>query len=260
MLALIVGGVIISMSQSANSSVRSTAGTTALPAPVTTEKKPTEPVVPVARTDASWVAETEPLARQFLKATTVEELLPLVRNPATAEPRMRTHYPDGKVVAPGLSQFNSTDGALFRKNIAVIPIRTLDYQDKNLAFVETPEGMKIDWESWVGWSDISWAKFLEAKPVSGHVFRVILSPVSYYNFDYADDAKWQSYRLLSPDRACSIYGYAEKLGAVNKQLGIDPADSEVLLTLSLKFPANAKSASQVEIERIVAEGWVEGAP
>ena len=28
--------------------------------------------------------------------------------------------------------------------------------------------------------------------------------------------------------------------------------------VSLKFPADAKSASQVEIERFVAEGWVEG--
>ena len=53
--------------------------------------------------------------------------------------------------------------------------------------MDTPQGLKVDWESWAGWSEISWEKFLSMKPVSEHVFRVTLSAVDYYNFGFADE-------------------------------------------------------------------------
>lgn len=221
------------------------------------------PVVKVPqRTTAALISEAETLALKFLNAATVDEMLETVRNPELAESRMRAFYPGGKIEAAGMSTFNSGSGLVTRGKLYSFPVMTGDHEEKSLAFIETPQGLKIDWESWVGWSDMPWKEFLSTRPAGSHVFRVILASVDYYNFGFSDDAKWQSYRLESPDREHAVYGYVEKNSALNTKLRPRGDGQTVLMTLALKFPPDADSDSQVEIERLVSEGWVEegGAP
>jgi hypothetical protein len=220
--------------------------------------KPDEPPAVAPRSEVLVLGEAEPLARTFLMATTVDEILPLVRDRAVAEARIRKFHAGGKIEAPGLSQFNAGQGMVAKGKLYSVPVLTRDQESKSLAFVDTPEGLKIDWESWVGWSEITWKEFRSTKPVTSHVFRVILSPVDYYNFDFTDDGKWKSYRLESPDKEHAIYGYVEKGSLLDRRIHLDGDQKNVLMMLSLKFPANAKSDSQVEIERLICEGWVEG--
>ncbi len=234
-------------------------------------KAPVVAVKPVApplvakdpqRTAAELTSQAETLAHRFLSAVTVDEMLGIVRNPELAESRMRAFYPDGKIEAPGMSQFNSGAGLVTRGKLHSFPVLTRDHEERSLAFIETPQGLKIDWESWVGWSELPWWKFLSDKPAASHVFRVILAPVDYYNFGFSDDTKWQSYRLESPDKEHTVYGYAERNSALDVKLRPTAGGPSVLMTLALKFPPDARSDSQVEIERLVCEGWVEegGAP
>lgn len=251
LFSLIVGGVVFSMKRGEQAVVSSVV------APMVAGTKPVAPPPMVERSEASMLAEAEPLARKFLDATTVDELLPLVRNPAVADARIRAFYPGGKIVAPGLSQFNPGDGLSVRGKLFSLAVITRDHEEKSLAFVETPLGLKIDWESWAGWSDIPWQEFLTSKPVDSHVFRVTVSAVDYYNFGFSDESKWRSYRLLSADREHSIYGYVEKGSVLEKQIHLDGENKSAALMLALKFQAGATSGSQVEIERLVAEGWVE---
>lgn len=214
------------------------------------------PPVAAGRSDAEFLAEAEPLTRKFLEAVSIAELLPLVRNPGVAEGRMRRHYPGGGIVAPGMAQFN-TDSNIARVGaIAWIRIRTRDYEDKALAYVETPQGIKIDWESWAGWSEMPWAEFLASKPTTAQVFRLNLSALDYYNVAFADDRKWQSYRLISPDGEHSLYGYAERDSVLNSLLRPPPDSCGAALMLALKFPENASSSNQVLIVEFVTEGWV----
>lgn len=249
LLVLIVGGVIFSLN---------TAETPAPPPLPETVTTPTPAVPPVAlRSEAELAAEAEPLVRKFLEATTVEELLPLVRDPAVAEERIRAFYPGGKVEAPGLSKFNANDALALRDDFISASVTTGDHEEKSIALMETPQGWKIDWESWVGWSTMPWETFISAKPTTGQVFRVNLSEVDYYNFTFADETQWQSYRLESPDRSHSIYGYVAKGSMLEQQVRPGEDSKNVTLMLSLKFPAGATSDSQVEIERFVTEGWVE---
>ncbi len=234
-------------------------------------KAPVVAVKPVAqlpvakesqRTLAELTADAEAVARKFLNAGTVDEILRTVRNPELAESRMREFYPDGKIEAPGMAQFNSGAGLVTRGKLHSFPVVTSEHEERSLAFIETPQGLKIDWESWVGWSDIPWQKFLAEKPAESHVFRVILASVDYYNFAFSDDQKWQCYRLESPNLEQTIYGYAEKNSALDAKLRPTTGGQPVLMTLALKFPPDAQSDSQVEIEGLVCEGWVEegGAP
>ncbi len=216
-----------------------------------------ETVTAPPRGDQAVLAEAQPLAEKFLAATTVDELLPLVRHPDITGPRMKKYYPDGKVAAPGLSRFNPGQQVSMLGRLRSIPVITKDFETKPLVVTETPGAMKVDWESWVGWSDMTWDEFRQTKPSAEQVFRVTLSPVDYYNFAFADDKRWQSYRLESPDREHALYGYAEKGSTLDQRLRPNVDVKALPLMLSLKFPAGSTANDQVEIAQFITEGWVE---
>jgi hypothetical protein len=211
----------------------------------------------IQRSESSLAAEAEPLARKFLEATEVEEILPLVRDPGVVESRIRKQYADGKIPAVGFSQFNVSGSGVRRGSAISYLVRTGDQEQKSMDFIDGPGGLKIDWESWVGWSEISWQELVQSKSTTAHVFRLYLSPVEYYNFDFKDDLKWQAYRLESPDQETSIYGYVEKGSMLDKQIRPTTDVKSLPLTLSLRFPEKAASSNQVLIERLVTDGWVE---
>lgn len=251
LFSLILAGVFVSMYFGGKAAEQS--------APtVITSKRPVAVIAsPAERSEASYLAEAEPLTRKFMQATTMAEMLPLVRNPAVAEGRMRAFYPDGHIQAPGISKFDSDGGFSVKGKHRALSVVTGDQEKKPIAFVETAQGMKVDWESWVGWSDMPWATFITTRPTVGHLFRVILKPIDYYNFEFADDLNWKSYSLVSPDREHVLYGYLPKLSALNRQLDLSVDTKSINVILSLKFPAVGNSKNQVEIERVIAKGWVE---
>jgi hypothetical protein len=216
-----------------------------------------QPAVLEKISDAAFLSAAEQLARKFLEAKGVDEMLPLVRNPDTAAPRMRAFYPDGSIKAVGMAEFNTNAFVIRMGSALYVRIRTVDSEDKFLAFFETADGLRIDWESWVAWSEMPWEAFMAAKPATAQVFRVKLSAVDYYNMDFADDAKWQSFFMESPDGSQTLYGYAEIGSTLSVNLK-PPSDAErIQLTLSLRYPPNASSPNQVIIEKIISESWVE---
>ena len=255
LFALMMGGVLFSMRTVKTPPVPPRKELPAQPSIV-------EAVAPVTgkRSEAAILAEAEPLAQEFLAATTVTQLLPLIRHPEVTEKRIRGVYPAGKIAALGMSKFNSSGGISVRDRFISLMVRTREQVERPLAFIETSQGLKIDWESWEGWSEMSWEKFLSTKPRTPQVFRVTLSAVNYYNFNFSDDSKWRSFRLISPDEQHSLYGYVEKGTALD--LKINPAEEikAVPLMLSIKFPTEVVSDSQVEIESFVVDGWVEDDP
>jgi len=208
------------------------------------------------RTELAFLTEAEPIARKFLEATRIEDLLPLVRDPGVAEARMRRLYPDGKINAVGMSALDKLSGVARRGNISTVAILTRAHEEKAMSFVESPSSIKIDWESWVGWSDMPWEEFLAKKPVEPVIFRVTLSSVDYYNFAFSDDQKWQSWFLTSPDGTHMIYGYAERGSKLSSEMAMDPDANETAMTLSLRFPAKATSGKQVIIDKFITSGWV----
>jgi len=209
------------------------------------------------RSEVSILSEIEPLARIFLEAKTVEELLPVVRNPEGVEARIRKFYPQGKITASGMSKFN-TSGVVSRKDSSIaVFVRTADQDERQLAFIETPHGLRVDWEAWVGWSAVPWVDFITTKSITPATFRLTLAKVDYYNFDYLDDSKWRSYRLESPDGHHTLYGYVERGSEVDKQIHVDADTKTLAMMLSLKFVPDSKAKDQVEIVSMIAEGWAE---
>lgn len=208
------------------------------------------------RGDAEFLRLAEPMAKAFLEARTVDDLLPLVRNPERAAERIRRAHPDGTLDAPGMAAFNIDLDVIRQGNISSVRVRTRDFSESYLSFVETAGGPKIDWESWAGWSEVPWDDFLTEKPAAPRLFRAVLSDVDYYNMAFRDESKWRSYRLESPDGLTSIYGYAERDSVTDARLRPSPDVKRANFTLRLRFPEGAESRNQVMIEGVLGDGWV----
>jgi hypothetical protein len=155
-----------------------------------------------------------------------------------------------------LSSFNMYSELVPAGTGYTVQVRTGQYAEKTMALFPSPEGLKIDWESWTGWSEISWKDFMKTRPTDAKLFRVMLGPVDYYNFNFTDDIKWRSYRLVSPDGEHSLYGYVEAGSALDARLRPSPDLKQVPLTLSLKYPPDSSSPDQVLVEKWHADGWV----
>lgn len=221
--------------------------------------KPSKPDTedPTIEQDSTIMNEAENLARKFLSAQSVEELRDLIRHPEAAMPRIMKLHPDGRVHMGGLQRFNPSMQIRQFENFLSTTVRTNDLEERAMIFVITPEGMRIDWESWEGWCEMSWEEFMATRPTEGKVFRVKLNDTNYYNFGFSDESKWTSYTLLSRDEKHQIYGYIERNSAMEPRLaGAQKKSSDRFPTLSLKFPPNSTSNNQVIIERIVSDGWV----
>lgn len=213
---------------------------------------------PAAKSEAETLAAAAPLAKAFLEAKSIPELAKVVRNPDAASARMKDWYPDGKVEPPGMTAFNPAGSVEQGEVAAVIDVRTADQATKGMNFVWTADGLRIDWESWVGWCELPWARFLAERPALPKVFRVVAKAVDYYNFGFTDDRKWRSLRLESLDGETSMYGYVERDTLLDSKIQVDPDAKQSPMILRLKFPDGAPAGSnQVLITDWVADGWVE---
>lgn len=226
------------------------------PPPASKLSKP-DTETPHLEENSPAIDDAENLARKFLSAQSVEELRGLIRHPEVSTPRIMKLYPDGRINLGGLQIFNPSQQIRQSGNLISTTVRTNDLEERAIVFIITPEGMRIDWESWEGWCEMSWEEFMATRPTEGKVFRVKLNDTNYYNFGFSDESKWTSYTLLSRDEKHQIYGYIERNSAMEPRLAdAQKRSSDRFLTLSLKFPPNSTSNNQVIIERIVSDGWV----
>jgi hypothetical protein len=256
LLVGVVAGVMMAMHHGPDPAVTPIPSVTDSPKPRVSDETQASRSQDVLRSDKEMLALAEPIARKFLEATRVEDILPIIRNPKVSEPRIRKFHADGKIEAAGLSEFNTDMQPVRHGKILSVQVRTRDFSEKMLSFVETPEGIRVDWESWVGWSETSWQDFLASRTTSPCLFRLTLSPVDYFNFTFTDEVKWQSYYLTSVDGEHAVYGYVERGSDLSAKLHPPPEVRKMPMTLALRFPEHPSSANQVLIDRLVADGWV----
>ena len=209
------------------------------------------------RSEASILAEAESLAKEFLTATTIDQLLPVVRNPQQAKPRMEREYPDGRIVPLGMAAFNPNKELVRGDPELEVSVRLQSFEVRQLSLVETPGGLKIDWESWVGWCEMGWPEFFATLPTVAQECRVVAKKVDYYNFGFSDDSKWRSYRLESRTGEQTMFGYVERGSDMDGKIQILPELKQASLILKIRFPAGAKAGSkQVLIDEVVNDSWV----
>jgi hypothetical protein len=204
------------------------------------------------------IAEIDSVMKHFLEAKSVEELQPWIRLPESTLPKIRSWLGGKPYAAPGFKamagdyEFSVRNGL----EVVVVPVRTENYEKGELVLVKEPAGWRADWESWAGWSEMSWQDFQRERPTEAKLFRIRASKVDYYNFGFKDELEWRSYRLDSPDGEDSLFGYANRGSDTDVRFDPRGAEGKRMLVM-LKVPPDAPAENQVLIDRIVAEGWVD---
>lgn len=210
------------------------------------------------RSEAEFLKNAELLAKDFLNANKVAQLIPLVNDPENVEKKLKAYYPDGEILPTGMTKFNSSGRVTYKDNFAAVSVQTPDFETKQLAFIDGNDGLRIDWESWVGWSEMPWQDLMKNKPSEPTLVRVMLKWVDYYNFGFSDEKKWRSYRLISPDGETMLYGYVARNSPLDQRLRPGEPSATVAVILKIRFRPDEQSLNQVVIEEYLTDGWVDG--
>lgn len=200
--------------------------------------------------------ETEAVAKRFLEAKTVAEMAKETPKPEQTEARAKSLFPDGKIEAPRFVAFSQDQGLITEGRFLTAQIETRWKGVVPLTFVRTDAGWKIDWESWSGWSEVSWADAVAQHPTKLVRLRAVVSPIEYYNFYFSEESRWRSFKLESPDGEQLLYGYVERNSELEEQLSRDLEISPRLL-IEVRFPGDPSARNQVFIARIVNKGWTD---
>lgn len=203
--------------------------------------------------------EIKAVCRAFLEAGSVDDLLDHVRNRDELEEVIRRYYSENSWEAPGMRDCSIT-ASLNQNDIkaAVASVATKRSGKKQLFICETKDGLKVDWESWVGHSEMAWQDIMKEKPTRPVMVRAVLSHVDYYNMEFRDDRRWKSYRLVSADGEHVLYAYIDMQDQrqarwieIISRIGL----GEFFVTLTIRYPEGSASHNQVMIGDWITDGW-----
>ncbi|MCP5535882.1 MAG: hypothetical protein H7A51_06565 [Akkermansiaceae bacterium] len=221
------------------------------------EKRRQQEIADSVKTGMSVLTDAEAVVRQYLNAKTPAELEALVRTPEVTVPRMRAWYAQEKWETPGAKDVGYGGRVTVKGVMASMAVRLNDYSIKQIALENTPDGYKVDWESWVAWSAMPWEDLFKKRPIDPVEVRVHCSLDSYYNRLFDDDNKWVAVRLEHPDSDRAIYGYIDKESpALMRMLGDLRNRGSVAATIKISYPEDSVAKNQVYINEYLQSGWV----
>ncbi|MCH2059596.1 MAG: hypothetical protein MK183_03115 [Verrucomicrobiales bacterium] len=130
---------------------------------------------------------------------------------------------------------------------------TLDDFSSTYGILTIEQGrFMVDWEAFVGYSEMTLDQFKADKTQSPTLFRLRVKPDDYFNFDFTPD-KYQCLQLSDIEEKTVLYGYVIKgTGPISS---LQPGQEE-FFTLRLRYPEQPKAANQVFIEEVITSGWV----
>jgi hypothetical protein len=202
--------------------------------------------------------------KTYLEAPTLKERLKLVRDQQLVVDKMVKYYetnspgpiPYQKIVA----RETSPAGVLSFAFNVVLP----SGDERRIVVARSLNGQYlVDWASFVLYGDMTWQQFLESKPASPTMLRVLAEPTDHFNEAFPQDGGYVALKLTDPASKNSppIYAYATKgtpLGMALEFIARKSSGQAQPVMLTLKFPENVPNADgdQVWVEELVAEGWL----
>jgi hypothetical protein len=207
-------------------------------------------------TDLEYKQATEVMT-QFLESLTPEDLRAVLREPDRVWPQVQAYHaltpwrPFTVRSLPSKAEVRQNRGLLAGA------VEVDDYQRFIIAMERTPDGIKVDWETFTGQGDMSWDDLILKRPTRPVVMRALVQADDYFNRDFPDSGTHACFQLIAHRDTHRVYGYVERGSKVHAQLAsrtrINPRNP---LTLRLQYPPGSRSDEQVEIVDVVADGWL----
>jgi hypothetical protein len=206
------------------------------------------------------------VARKFLSATSVDELLPLIENRESLEPRIRAFYSDGEgrgqLPLPGFS-IAPTDRQVWIDNLKtmVISYDTPGQVPRAVALRQANDGRwLVDWPSAAAVGEVPLSRFRADRDPTPRFFRLLATRDDYFNRAFASDRDWICLRLSDTRLEHRLYGYARRGTPVADALlaaNLSKKGVSAPIMVRLRFPENAPSDDQAEITEFLGQGWLE---
>ena len=218
-------------------------------------------------TSVSLLPRAKPIIAKFLASRSNEEALQYVRRANKVSFMMKKHYMPGSFTPLEVVEMGPPDGcAVVEDKFFVVPVTLRDFTKIGVA-LEIPQGnqdeWKIDWESFAGYSEMSFSEMRIRRPTYPILVRCYMLQDTYHNYDFSDASKYVSFRLFDHRRTDQMWGYAEQNGNTYHKLATTMVSAgskaaEQIVTLRVRFPNTVTNplADQVEIVEFVSFGWV----
>ncbi|WP_367872057.1 hypothetical protein [Luteolibacter sp. Populi] len=208
------------------------------------------------------VDSVESVVKRFLAADSIDEILPLIRDPERVKPLIEQAWklkPPVPVKFQNMPLFRpeTLDGKPFwvvQAEVAGGPLQSLLLEQTG------PTEAKVDWETFVCYQPVPWDRYVTERP-SGQAmeFRVWAMRDVHFVHEFSDSGHWRCFRLTTRDSGEVLFGYAPAGSEVAKMLEVycDGAPSHVAtVILSLRVPEHGTSPRGVVIEKMVEPRWV----
>lgn len=218
------------------------------------------------------------LLKRYLAAKSWQEKLPLVYQSGQARPLMEEFYGSQGLADPLLAgTISATDIKIGNRKVLTLSYLSASRLDRVVYanFWRTAEGLRLDWESFVGFSGKGMGAFRASHCTQPTVFRVFAVSDDYYNFEFADSKAYLSLRLYNPSGEDYLHGYCRRDSEDGKRLveilgdhsnpqttiasrnGLRPLSGGHLpITVQLAFPENTQSDRCVKVEKFISPGWL----
>lgn len=202
-------------------------------------------------------------AKQFIAAREIPEMLACIRGGPAMQERLETFYQKHPVHSSETHKIDETSAVLLAEGKAFqVIVRDQEEIARALVLIEENHVFSVDWESWVGWSEMSFEEIKQQKPLKPTEVRVVVSAESYYNFDFPTSAEkdWQSYRLVFAGENQYLYGYIRRDNPVIHQMRPIATDSNGSMILKIHYVESGSHPTQVVIDGVVSDSWIKALP
>lgn len=235
--------------------------------PVTLEQGPDGPKLE-SRSFAEYGDALRDAVRRFVSSPTVDAMLPLVRDRERVEPKIRAYYHADNPWHPIEinNKFEPGDHFTADGEFIIIQLVLANFDEIPISFERKGDTFLVDWESFVGYGDLSWDDLTEKRPRQPVVMRVVIEKsltTDYFNGVFSDPEAHHCYLLRDLSSQHILSGYAatgspadNKIRQYLQRLPPPAEKLRALAVVRLRYPANADNPRQVEITEFLENGWV----
>jgi len=209
------------------------------------------------------VQQIESIVMSFLMAKSSDEMMRWSRDTPGLREKMAAYYKEDPFTTLGFSSIDQSTIELNAESSSFsATVVTADYDQHQIYLIRDEKEFRVDWESWVGWCEMSFESILENRSTTPVEIRAIVESETYYNFDFPTEAEkeWQSYRLVAIDGSTLLHGYVKRGSELDNQLRLASDERSRPMILRVRHQNEGSQESQVLIDSIVETGWVKDLP
>ncbi len=222
-------------------------------------KSPDGTVAPQTAAAPKWQGpQPEQIAEKFLAASTQEERLRWVREPAAVAEIMERFYRDGPGATEQQADLKVVSDSVMTAGWAVrrFTVRMTDGSNRQLYVPFDESGGQVDFKCYAAYCSEPWDKLLDGTVAEAAEMRVSLKLTNYYNYDFADEKQWQCLAATAPELPEPIYLYVRRDSPAMKEIETCSLTVPMRYTVAIEIQGESYKRRQWLLSRVICGGWV----